>query len=66
MIATLRERLRSWRLEHKIDAMSARCARESAAGMHDQARSTFLALRLLVSQRSPEQVARLKRARGLR
>lgn len=66
LIRAARQRLRDYRLERRIEALQARCARQCAARDHIAARNSFTAMRLLVSQRSPEQVERLERARGLR
>jgi hypothetical protein len=50
-------------LEQKItDA----CTRLSMAVTQDQAHTEFEQIRVLIAQRSPQQIERLERARGLR
>lgn len=46
-------------------AITDACTRLSMATTQDQAHTEFQHIRVLIAQRSPEQVARLERARGL-
>lgn len=55
----LMQRLRDWHLEWVISQLAAK-----AAATHS--RSDWHALAAAVRQRSPDQVARMERARGLR
>lgn len=58
-------------LERKADAeleqrITDACTRLTMAVTQDEAHTEFEQIRVLIAQRSPDQIARMERARGLR
>lgn len=61
----LMQRIADWRREHRIARLRDRCLHLCRAGKHDLALSVWEDLRDECLARSPQQVARMERARGL-
>ena len=59
------QRFTDWRRERRIVRLRDRCLRLYRAGRHDLALSAWEELRDECLARSPQQVARMERARGL-
>lgn len=57
--------IRRFKAAQLEQAITEACTRLSMATTQDQAHTEFEHIRALIAQRSPEQVARLERARGL-
>lgn len=66
LIHRIRQRVADWLRELRITALEASVLMEFDCGRHDLANEAWLAMTAEIAKRSPEQVARMERARGLR
>lgn len=59
-------RLADWLRERRIEDLREQVSEHMAAGRSDEGRAAYARMALEIKARSPEQVARMERARGLR
>lgn len=62
----LKQRIADWLLETRIARVRTRISRLIDAGRPDEVMETWNELKGLIRSRSPQQIARMERARGLR
>lgn len=60
------QRIADWLRERRIEDLREQVSEYMAAGRSDMARRSVLRMAQEIKARSPEQVARMERARGLR
>lgn len=63
---SIRIRIQDWLLEREIRKLGHYCAEAMAAGRREEALHFWQAQVKAIRERSPEQVARMERAKGLR
>lgn len=59
-------RISDWLRERRIDDLNQQVREHMAAGRSDEGRAAYARMVLEIKARSPQQVARMERARGLR
>lgn len=59
-------RIADWLRERRITGLRDQVCKHMGAGRSDKARHSLLRMALEIKARSPQQVARMERARGLR
>lgn len=63
---SIKQRVRDWVREREIDRLAKGCAEAYESGDRAKAGHFYHAMRRAISRRSPGQIGRMERSRGLR
>ena len=66
LISALRQRFTDWRRERRINELAACSLLETEQGNTKLAMKSWMAMKAEISRRSPQQVVRMERRKGLR